>query len=83
MYEKIKKDVIWVEKVIKSCKTTYHLDIADNCVDTLISKWENTPLNYDFGVIFLLKNEKIRLKNLISDLKMNFLKKNVDIYHKN
>lgn len=83
MYEKIKKDVFWVEKVIKSSKNSLHLDIAENCVDTLIEKWENIPLNGDFDTIYLLKNEKIRLKSVISDLRMDFLKKNIDIYHKN
>lgn len=83
MYEKIKKDVFWVEKVIKSSKNSLHLDIAENCVDTLIEKWENIPLNGDFDTIYLLKNEKIRLKSMISDLRMDFLKKNIDIYHKN
>lgn len=83
MYEKIKKDVFWVEKVIKSCKNSLHLDVAENCVDTLIEKWGNIPLNGNFDTIYLLKNEKFRLKSMISDLRMDFLKKNIDIYHKN
>lgn len=83
MYEKIKKDVFWVEKVIKSSKTTSHLSIAENCVNNLIKKWENIPLNSDFETIYLLKNEKIRLKTMISDLRMDFFKKNIDIYYKN
>lgn len=83
MYEKIKKDVFWVEKVIKSCKNSLHLDIAENCINNLTKKWENIPLNRDFDMIYLLKNEKIRLKTMIYDLRMDFLKKNIDIYYKN
>jgi hypothetical protein len=83
MVEKLKKDINWVEKVILSSKNHLQLGISDKCIDVLVEKWEKIPLSDDFGMFYLLNNEKIRLKNLIFDLKMRFLEKSVDIYSKN
>lgn len=39
-YDKeIKQDFDWVFKILKSCQTDVHLNVADTCMDLWLRKW--------------------------------------------
>jgi len=75
----LKKDLIWLNKVINSCKTTYQLDVAMVCVENFNKKWENSFLIDKYGLNLELNLTCERLKTTILTLKTNIYKKIVDI----
>lgn len=61
-------DLIKFEKIVKSCKTTQHIKVADNYRKNLYTKYKPTldmcsGMDLHFQMLLMIKNQKKKIKS--------------------
>lgn len=83
MVEKFEKDLNWVLSVLKSCETLEQLQVAQNCHNQLLNKWNKSVTSDEFSLLSWIFDGEILFEKGVEEVKTKIFKKNIDNLPKN